>query len=118
MYAVACFLPALKVANTRPMSGWECLTAIPTLWWWANPLYFVGLLTYWRRYYIISSALTGFAVLIAIHFEWLFWSEADGLLPGCVLWVTSLQIAAINAIWHMWIDRKNRHECLLSDILD
>lgn len=100
------------------MLGWHCLIGIEILWWWANPLYFLGLLAYWRGYRIIAAIFAGCAVLPAVHLEMVLWLDGERILPGCILWVTSLQVAALNAIWNLWFDRKNRPECLSSENLD
>jgi hypothetical protein len=55
----------------------------------------------------VAAALGGFALLPAIHFELMSWWDND-LLSGCVMWTTSLQVFALNAIWQVWMDRKKR----------
>ncbi len=80
LYAVACFLPALYyepphrlLTAPKPlpetMMGYDCLLSVPfaffTVAWWANPLFFTGLIAVWLGRPRTSLVLATLAVLTA-----------------------------------------------------
>lgn len=124
MYAIACCLPALSIDVETTHRGWFCLVygtmfagdalvhslahaSLPppiVAWWLANPLFFLAAGAYGFRRPKTSAALASMAVIPAMHFEFV---SSDELLPGCVMWVASLQVMALNAIWQVWVDRQS-----------
>lgn len=123
-YLAACFLPAFNEPSTSPSCyGWECLfigaavafeeistawdhfqsTPVISIWWSSNPLYFLAIGGYLAKYRRIAAVLGCLAVLPAIYFEFESWTQVRS---GCVLWVSSLQVFALNAVWHVWADRR------------
>lgn len=127
MYFIACLLPAIKGFESSNLQGWLCLIAgaqatfqwifsgrhqsfIPwtiILWWFANPIYFLAVVAYWRRWKRTAAVLGSLAVFPALHFEFV---GREDVLAGCVIWVASLQLFALNGIWHIVIDCRGRLE--------
>jgi hypothetical protein len=126
MYAIACCLPSFSIL--APIRGWTCLTHGALLafeelvnawkfqsfqdpnilvWWLANPMYFWAAAMYWFRYRKAAAVIGSIAVIPGLHFEF---SSNEDILPGCVMWVASLQVMALNAIWQVWVDRKTRQK--------
>ena len=116
-YTLACLLPAYELqilANNDVMYGWQCLMAFPLLWWWANPLYLFSIVAYCVEYRRTSAVLGALAMFLALHFEFMVLGEGQSIRIGCIFWTVSLQVLFLNAVWHVWLDRKRRFESLLS----
>lgn len=116
-YILACFLPAyeLQIMGKKDvLFGLQCLMLFPLLWWWANPLYLIAVIAYYVEYRRASLVFGACALLLALHFEYLVFSEGASVRIGCILWTVSFQIVCLNVGWHLWLDRKRRLESLSS----
>lgn len=109
LYAIACCLPAIKVYGEKPVYGWFCLLVtfselivIPYLW--PNLLFFACLIAWYLRACKLVAVFSSIAVVLAVSFELQTIWNNEPLYSGCIVWVTSLQILAANAIWQVWDD--------------
>ena len=121
MYALACMLPAMPPNFLYgSMPGWVCLTSMfygyPP--WWANPTYFVAVIASLLSRTRIAVVFAVVAALLAVSHELMEFYERGvpstmkDLLPGCLLWIASLQLLACHELWRQWLEWQRRQECL------
>ncbi|WP_010588333.1 hypothetical protein [Schlesneria paludicola] len=116
-YVLACVLPAyeLQIMGKKDVIlGLQCLMMFPLFWWWANPLYLVAAIAYCVDYRRTSAVFGVLAMLLALHFEFFVLGEGQSVRTGCMFWTVSFQIVFLNAVWHLWLDRKRQLESLSS----
>ena len=124
MYAIACVLPAMPPVfdGDNPIRGYVCLItlsdpivhvyAFPC--WWANPIYFVAVIASLLNRPRIAVVFAVVAALLAMNFELMcFYSQGFSnamkeLLPGCLMWIASLQLLACHELWRQWLDWQRR----------
>ena len=123
MYVFACVLPAVGPINAEnPIRGYVCLISVndPIVrvyqlpYWWANPSYFVAVIASlfpWPRIAVVFAIV---AALLAMSYEWIAFYQGgisgvrEVLLPGCLMWIASLQTLACHELWRVWLDRNQR----------
>ena len=124
MYVLACVLPAIPpfYQTDNPIRGYVCLIAVndplPRVYelpyWWANPSYFVAVIAAlfpWPRIAVVFAIV---AALLAMSYEVIALYEGgisgvmEVLLPGCLMWIASLQLLACHELWRVWLDWKRR----------
>lgn len=121
MYAIACVLPAMPpIFRNDPFIGLDCLTSMfygyPP--WWANPTYFLAVIASLLNRTRIAVVFATVAALLAVSYEVMgFYDQGMPgmmklLLPGCLLWIASLQVLACNLVWQQWLDWQRRQVCL------
>ena len=123
MYVLACVLPAVgSVDAENPIRGYVCLISVndPIVrvyqlpYWWANPSYFVAVIASLFPWPRIATVFAIVAALLAMSYEWIAFYEGGisgvmgVLLPGCLMWITSIQTLACHELWRVWLDRKPR----------
>ena len=127
MYALACALPVLgPIGGDNPIRGYVCLIAVndPIVhlyelpYWWANPTYFVAVIASLLNGRRIAVFFAVVAALLAMSFEFIGFYEQGvvrtmkELLPGCLLWIASLQLLACHELWRQWLEWQRRQECV------
>ncbi|MBC8116652.1 MAG: hypothetical protein H7062_19840 [Candidatus Saccharimonas sp.] len=121
MYALACVLPAMPpIFSDDPIPGWVCLTSMMYGYppWWANPTYFVAVIASLMNRSRIAVIFAVAAALLAMSLELIgFYDHGmlntmKDLLPGCLMWIASLQLLACFELWRQWLDWQQRQECL------
>ena len=123
MYVLACVLPAVATPTAAgSIRGYVCLIAVndPIIrvyqlpYWWANPSYFVAVIAalfQWPRIAVVFAIV---AALLAMSHEWIAFYEGGisgvrkVLLPGCLMWIASIQTLACHELWRVWLGRKQR----------
>lgn len=112
LYIAACLLPAMPAfMGEQPIPGWACLSSFLYTYppWWANPSFFIAVLASLLNRERVASFFAVVAVLLAIGFELEGFSNQgiiptmSEILPGCVLWIISMQTLALNALWRLWL---------------
>ena len=121
MYAVACVLPALPpIMGDKPIPGWLCVAVLFYTFppWWANPAYFVAVIASLLNRTRIAVVFAVAAALLAVSYEVLGFYEQgvadtmEDLLPGCLMWIASLQLLACHELWRQWLNWQQRQECV------
>lgn len=121
MYALACVLPAMPpIFGDDPIPGYVCLSMLFYTYppWWANPTYFVAVIASLLNRTCIAVAFAVVAALLAVSYELMGFYDfgvpdtMEKLLPGCLLWIASLQVLACNQVWQQWLEWRRRQECL------
>ena len=122
MYVLACVLPAVGPINAEnPIRGFVCLISVngPFVYgyqlpyWWANPSYFVAVIAAlfpWPRIAVVFAIV---AALLAMSYEGIALYEGGisvvrQMLPGCLMWIASLQLLACHELWRQWFDWQRR----------
>lgn len=123
MYVLACVLPAIPPFNAEnPIRGYVCLISVndrivPVYqlpYWWANPSYFVAVIAALFPWPCIAAVFAIVAVLLAMSYELIAFYEGgisgvvEVLLPGCLMWIASLQLLACHELWRQWFDWQRR----------
>ena len=121
MYALACVLPAHPpIMGGDPIPGYVCLAWL-LYWyppWWANPTYFVAVIAALLNRPRVAIVFAIVAAVLAVSYELMgFYDQGvprmmDYLLPGCLVWIASMQLLACNLAWQQWQDWRRRQECL------
>ena len=121
MYALACALPAMPpIFGENPIPGLACLISMMYGYppWWANPTYFVAVIASLLNRTRIAVVFAVVAALLAVSYEFIGFYEQGvastmkDLLPGCLLWIASLQLLASHELWRQWFNWQQRRECL------
>lgn len=118
MYAMACALPAMPpFLGDKPIPGYACLIWL-VYWyppWWANPAYFIAVIASLLNRPRVAVVFSVIAALLAVSYELMgFYDHGvrqtieEALLPGCLFWITSLQLLACNELWRQWLDWQQR----------
>lgn len=115
IYALACMLPAIVIFGGA-ISGWACLSSMMYghLSWWANPTYFVAVIASLLNGSRIAVIFAIVAALLAMSLELIgFYGHGvlntmEELLPGCHMWIASLQLLACHELWRQWLDWQRR----------
>ena len=117
MYALACVLPALPpIMGGDPIRGYVCLCFMACWFapWWANPTYFVAVTASLLNRPRIAILFAIVAALLAVNYELIGFYEQgvsatlNELLPGCFMWIASLQLLACHELWRQWLDWQRR----------
>ena len=123
MYVIACVLPAVPPFNAEnPIRGYVCLISVngPLVYvyglpyWWANPSYFVAVIASLFQWPRIAAVFAIVAALLAMSYEMIAFYEGGisgvrkVLLPGCLMWIASIQTLACHELWRVWLGRKQR----------
>lgn len=86
--------------------------------WWANPTYFVAVIASLLNRIRIAVVFAVVAALLAVSYELMgFYAQGvprtmKELLPGCLLWIASLQLLACHELWRQWLEWQRRQECV------
>ena len=126
MYALACALPAVRGIGEFPLRGYVCLIAVndPIIhlyelpYWWANPTFFVAVIASLLNGRRIAVFFAVVAALLAMSFEVIgFYQQGvaatmNELLPGCLMWIASLQLLACHELWRQWLEWQRSQECV------
>lgn len=121
IYALACLLPAVPpIFGDNPLPGWFCVAVLfyTFLPWWANPTYYIAVIASLLNRARIAVVFAIVAALLAVSYELMGFYEKGvasamkELLPGCLLWIASLQLLACHELWRQWLDWQRRQECL------
>jgi hypothetical protein len=120
-YVLACVLPAHPpIMGGDSIPGYVCLACL-LYWyppWWANPIYFVAVIAALLTRLRIAIVFAIVAAVLAMSYELMVFYDQGGprvmehLLPGCLLWIASMQLLACNCMWQQWLDWQRRQECL------
>ncbi len=121
MYALACVLPAMPpIFDDHPIPGYVCLVWMIYTFppWWANPTYFVAVITALLNRTRIAVVFAVVAALLAMSYELMEFIDhgvsraTERFLPGCLLWIASLQLLACHELWRQWLNWQQRQERL------
>jgi hypothetical protein len=126
MYALACMLPAVGGLGDNPIRGYVCLIAVndPIIhlyelpYWWANPAYFVAVIASLLNRIRVAVVFAIVAALLAVSYEFIgFYNQGvpstmKDLLPGCLMWIASLQLLACHELWRQWLEWQQRQDRL------
>lgn len=103
----------------EPIRGYALLIAVMDhfpvykfVWWWANPIYFVAIVASLLNHTRIAVVFAVVAALLAVSYELISLCDNRGamesLLPGCLLWIASLQLLACHELWRQWLEWRRR----------
>ena len=82
--------------------------------WWANPTYFIAVTASLLNRPRIAILFAIVAALLAVSYELIGFYEQgvsatlNELLPGCFMWIASLQLLACHELWRQWFDWQRR----------